>query len=131
MRPLAGIRQIHKLQKFRDATTRCRPVQTFDGGEVLKKLDSVKVRVDAKVLRKIAQHGTKRVGILRNVSSIPKHAAFACSGDGSENAHERRLASSVGPEQAEDAGLHGEAEVAKSTMAAAILLADIFDNKVQ
>jgi hypothetical protein len=97
----------------------------------LSRLDGVEARVDAEVLREIAENGAKSVGVGCDVGAVPEDAALGCLGDGGEDTHEGGLACAVGAEKTEDAGFEREAEAVEGAMAAAVLLADVFDDKVQ
>ena len=73
--PFRCVREINKRNQLGNAPASVCGRNAFDRGEVVKELDRVEIRINAEVLRQIAERGTKRVRMLRNVRIIPEDTA--------------------------------------------------------
>src|SRR5205823_9861053 len=107
-----------------DSLARGLTIETLGRGEVFEELDGVEIRVNAEVLRKITQHCSQAIRRAENVHAIPSHRAARRLGDRSENAHKRRFARAIGPEQAKDSWPHFQGEILQAPNLAGVKFTD-------
>ena len=70
------------------------------------------------------------VGLLRDVHTVPFDASFGGSCHGGEDAHEGRLAGTVGAQEAEHAGRKLEREIIQAALTAPVFFADFLDGEL-
>ena len=113
-----------------DAVTRGARLEPLGGGDVVEELERRELRVDAEILRQVAERLAQRVGLLRQVDAVPQHAARARPRDGGEDAHERGLAGAVRAQEPGDPGRECERELRQRPAATGITLAERFDGEL-
>src|SRR4029077_18702676 len=129
-RAASGVCEIDEIEELADALARGGGVETLDGGEVFEKFERGEIRIDAEILRQIAEDRAEGIGILADVFVIPKDAAGSWLRDGGEDTHERGLTGAIGTEEAENAGAERELEIAEGGDVAAVGLADGLDGEI-
>jgi len=80
-------------------------------GQVIEQLLGREPRVDAELLRQVAQHAPQPVRLCEDIHALEGYAAAAGALQGGDDAHQRGLARPVRPEQAVDAARHVEVDV--------------------
>jgi hypothetical protein len=89
-----------------------RPGQALHRSDEAEELARAQRRVDAEVLRQVAQGGAQGVRIAGDVDAVPGDPAGAGPGHGRQHPHQRRLAGTVRAEQAQDPGAEVQRQAA-------------------
>jgi hypothetical protein len=97
--------------------------------DVAQELDRVQVRIDAEVLGQVAELGAQPIGLAHDVDTIPRRFSARGPLDGGQDAHERGLAGSVGPEQPVDPWAQFHRELAQRLDARAVTLGQRVDRE--
>ena len=122
--------EVHQLQQIVDAPASRRGVEPLCCGQVFEKFLRCQLRIDAEILRQIAQHRAYTVGRADDVGAVPAHRAAGGAGDRSEDTHQGRLARPVRPEQPEHAGVNRQREIAETPEISRILFAQVVDDEL-
>jgi hypothetical protein len=128
-RPAAGASQVDQLQQLVDAGAHPPRLDPLDRRQVLQELAGAEIGIDAEILRQIAEHPAQRARVADHVLALPQHAAGGGPGDRGQDAHQRRLAGAVGPQQTEHSRRQRQAEAAERFDAASINLVNRLDGE--
>ena len=101
----------------------------FKYGEVVEHVDGGHLRVDAELLRQIAEHLAHFVLLLEDVDAVERDGAGIGVLQGGDGAHEGALAGAVRAEQSEHVIADGEGDVLEGANAVGISLGEIGDGE--
>ena len=110
-RPRPCVREVESFQQHRDAGAQLAPPDAFQRADVFEELDRREMRIDAEVLREIAERAAKLVGRFGDVASVEADRPAAGPRYRREHAHQRRFSRAVGAEQPQNSGLEPHREI--------------------
>jgi hypothetical protein len=124
---VAHFEQIGLLQQAIDHFAAAAVAQAFEHGKVVEQFVSGHFRVDAEILRQVAQQAADLVFFIEHVKVAEEDRAGIAFLQGGNGAHQRRFAGAVGAEQAEHPGRDGERNIVQRHNAVGVGLGQIAD----